>query len=70
MKQKCFQEVADFEEMVKNGHLNIIFMYDDSSTPKAPMGGKYSYKTYEEITKESNLHRNLGIGFPKMCHRY
>lgn len=65
MQQKCFQEIADFEEMVKSGNLNIIFMYDESSTPKAPIGGKYAYKSYEEIIKESNLNRNLGIGFPK-----
>lgn len=64
-KQKCFQEVEDFEEKVKNHDLNVIFLHDDSTTPKRPVGNKYNYQSYSDIIKETNINRNLGIGFPQ-----
>lgn len=65
MTQKCFKEVADFEDKVKSHELNVIFLHDDTTTPKRPIGSKYNYQSYQEVSKETNSYRNLGIGFPK-----
>ena len=65
MTQNCFKEVSDFEEKVKNGELNIVFLYDNGANPKHPVGGKYAYKSYNDIIDPANENRNLGIGLPK-----
>ena len=68
---KCFNEVSDFEEKVRNGELNILFLYDDDfprtektkdNGPKHPIGGKYNYVSLSDVySSEYNQQRNLGI---------
>lgn len=72
---KCFNEVSDFEEKVRDGELNILFLYDDDfprtektkdNGPKHPIGGKYNYVSLSDVySSEYNQQRNLGIGLPK-----
>lgn len=59
MKNKCFQEVNGFEELVETGDLKICFMKYNS---KAPQGTKYDYKSVQEANSDPT--RNLGIVFP------
>lgn len=69
---RCFKEIEDYEESIKNGDFKIVFMYDkgcpeippDSTTDnqKRPVGGPKGYKGLQEIYKNDfNLNRNIGI---------
>lgn len=71
-KVRCFQEIEDYEEALKNNDFKIVFLYDENSPEslfkppntnrKYPVGGPKGYRTLDDIySNDFNMQRNLGI---------
>lgn len=69
---RCFREVEDYEESIKNNDFKIVFLYDDNApeTPmnqqkanrKYPVGGPKGYKTLDDVyLNDFNMQRNIGV---------
>jgi len=69
---KCFEEIEDFEESIRNGDFKIVFMYDencpekppegDGDNRKRPIGGPKGYQDLQAVYKNDfNMRRNIGI---------
>lgn len=69
---RCFREIEDYEETIKNNDFKIVFLYDDNApeTPmnqnkankKYPVGGPKGYKTLDDVyANEFNMQRNIGV---------